>query len=655
MKKEIIILIFLLIFKMSPAQNYKFGKVGIPELEEKQCPIDSTASAAVLYSERVTYIDLDLYYGIVLKDVYFKRIKIYNKEGAKYVNQNIQLYYNKDQKETLSKLTAFTYNLSDHHIVKTKLQKANIYKEKVSKYTEAVKFTMPNIKPGSVVEWTYTKSSPFLHSIDENVLQEDIPIKKVYAKFSFPGGFRFRYLTKGNAKYEVKQSTKKRLIKGNFFTTPSTWDVTETILEVTLNNVPALTVEPFSGNIENYRRGLKLELVSIHLPDYNKDYAITWNDVVKTSYNNPKFGKQLKKRSYLKKELGTLAKIMPDQKQRMYFILSYAKSKIKWNGNYGYLTDKGVVKAYKQGVGNVADVNLNLVNMLNEGGINAFPVLISTVKHGIALFPTLNGFNYIIAAVPTAKGYDLLDATEYNSNINILPERDLNFIGRLIEKNGNSKEINLFPLDYSTQYANVNAKFDGSEISGVMTKKMDGYLAYEYRNKVASKNKDEVKKFLEDQYNNIEILKYRISNLKKIDKNVSEVLQFSTDAYSETIGSKTYISPLLFLSLSKNPFQSEKRNFPIFFNFPRIIVKKINLQIPETYKIEHLPSNQIYQLSHNLGSYKYEIKQKNNNLEITSSYILNQPVIYAEYYKELKSYLDKIVKKQAERIILKKD
>lgn len=640
---------------MSPAQNYKFGKVSIPELEEKQCPIDSTASAAVLYSERVTYIDLDLYYGIVLRDVYFKRIKIYNKEGAKYVNQNIKLYYNKDQKETLSKLDAFTYNLADHQIVKTKLEKSNVYKENVSEYVKAVKFTMPNIKPGSVVEWTYTKSSPFLHYIDESVLQEDIPIKKVYTKFSFPGGFRFRYFTKGNAKYEIKQSTKKRLIKGNFFTTPSTWDVTETILEVTLNNVPALTDEPYSGNIENYRRGLKLELVSIHLPDFNKDYAITWNDVVKTSYKNPNFGKQLKKRSYLKKELGTLATIMPDQKQRMDFVLRFAKSKIKWNGDYGYIADKGVVKAYKQGVGNVADVNLNLVNMLNESGINAFPVLVSTVKHGIPLFPTLNGFNYVIAAVPTAKGYDLLDATEFNSNINVLPERDLNFIGRLIEKNGNSKEIYLFPQDFSNELITVNAKFDGASISGIATKKMDHYIAYEYRNKIAAKTKNEEKKFLEEQYPNLEILKYRINNLKKIGNSVSEVIQFDTDAYFETIGPKTYISPLLFSSVTKNPFQSETRNFPIFFNYPRIIVKKIILKIPETYKVAQLPSNQIYQLSHNMGSYKYEIKQKNNSLEITSSYILNQPVIYAEYYKELKLYFDKIVKKQAERIVLKKN
>ena len=53
----------------------------------------------------------------------------------------------------------------------------------------------------------------------------------------------------------------------------------------------------------------------------------------------------------------------------------------------------------KKGVGNSGDINLNLINMLNYAGLIANPILVSTKSHGIPLFPTLEGFNYVIAGV----------------------------------------------------------------------------------------------------------------------------------------------------------------------------------------------------------------------------------------------------------------
>ena len=57
---------------------------------------------------------------------------------------------------------------------------------------------------------------------------------------------------------------------------------------------------------------------------------------------------------------------------------------------------KGTRKAYLEGEGNVADINLLLIAMLRSQGVDANPVLVSTRNNGIPLFPTRKGFNYVI-------------------------------------------------------------------------------------------------------------------------------------------------------------------------------------------------------------------------------------------------------------------
>ena len=648
---------FLLIFLLSQAtfaQDFKFGTVSIKELNEKQCPIDATADAAVLYSNRKSYIDLDNDYGIVVRNVYTKRLKIYHKDGAKYARVDIPLNIYKMEKETVKNIKAFTYNLSGNQIIKTALKRSEIYREKTSEHIVTVKFTMPNIQDGSVVEWTYTRSNPFLHYINEIALQDDIPIIKTKAQFSFPDGFNFRYYLKGNQKYDIKKSAKKRIIEGRLYGNDVTWNVNENTIKIEQDSVPALVEEPFCGNIKNYRRGIKFELIKIDLPGIRKTYAISWKDVVKTAYRSQDFGRQLKKKSYFKKDLKDLSIIIPDFDKRLKFIFNFVKNKIKWNGKNAYFTKKGVVKAYKDGYGNAAEVNLNLINILNANDIKAYPVLVSTINHGIPLFPTITGFNYVIAAVPYKETYYLLDATDSFVPVNVLPERDLNFVGRLVEKEGFSKTIDLFPNDYSKKNITVKVNFDDEAFSGFAFTKMDKYFAYHYRKKLSHYNKNQQSDFLAKRYKNLDIKNYRLKNVNQIEDELIETIQFNTEDYFSEIGNKILISPMLFIDFGKNPFQSDKRNFPVFLDFPRIIEKKINIKIPENYKIKHLPENKDIHFGDKFGSYHFKIEQYGQTIKITSVFVLTLTVIDTKHYQDLKSFYDQIVKKQHEAIVLEK-
>ena len=191
-----------------------------------------------------------------------------------------------------------------------------------------------------------------------------------------------------------------------------------------LKDVPALKEESFVSNMENYRSAVKFELAQSQMPNSIPKYlAKSWDDVVRTIYRSEGFGGQLDKTSYFKSDIEGLVAGVSGEMKKAAIIYNYVRNKIKWNGNYGKYTDLGVRKAYKESTGNVADMNLMLTAMLRHAGVDANPVILSTRGHGIKMFPTLNGFNYVICAIEVEDAVILLDATNYYGEPNVLPLR----------------------------------------------------------------------------------------------------------------------------------------------------------------------------------------------------------------------------------------
>ena len=66
----------------------------------------------------------------------------------------------------MDKLRAVTYNLENGKVVETKLDvKSNVFKDKIDKNRVVKKFTFPNVKEGSIIEFEYTLVSDFLNNL----------------------------------------------------------------------------------------------------------------------------------------------------------------------------------------------------------------------------------------------------------------------------------------------------------------------------------------------------------------------------------------------------------------------------------------------------------------------------------------------------------
>ena len=492
--KLITMLFFTLFFFKANAQEFKLGKVSVEELQEKSHPMDSTAVAAILFEKGVVDFEYTQSDGFKMITEVTTRIKIYKKEGYEWANKAVSYYIGSNAKESLSFSDVVTYNLINGKIEKTKLKNDGEFDEKVNKYWGQKKITLPNISVGSVVEFKYIVRSSRFSELTEWGFQSSIPVNYSEFKTSIPEYFVYNPNMKGFISPSIsKEQVRKSLSyfyrpeakpgESSGSTSQEKLEFTETKTTYVAERLPAMKEEAYVNNIANYTTSVSHELSVVKFP--NQPYqtlSTDWPSVTKTIYEYDDFGPELNKTGYFEEDLKVVIAGLSSPEEKILAIFNYVKESVKWNDYYGYSCNDGVKKAYKDKTGNVAEINLMLTAMLRHVGLTANPVLVSTRSNGIAFFPNRTAFNYVVAAVETPSGLVLLDATNPFSTPNVLPFRDLNWIGRLIRKDGTSEEIDLIPAKISDHIVSMSYDVnDKGEIKGKVRRQFSNYNAFNFR------------------------------------------------------------------------------------------------------------------------------------------------------------------------------
>lgn len=658
MKKGIVFLVVLIVgfFNETYAQKYKFGKVSKEELEEKIYPLDSTAEAAYLYkSKRVRFEYNTAEGGFDKIEEVYVRIKIYNKEGFEYGNQKILFYDPKKagSSEDVGGIKAVTYNLIGGKIEEQKVKRKEIYLEEKNKFYSYKKIPFPNVKEGSIIELKYTLRSGYFH-ISPYWIQEDIPTKKIVYSTAIPEYFNFKTTTKGYHTIAPEIET----ISGSISFGTEVVNYTEKKSLFEGEDIPALkNDEPFINNYQNYKGVVCSELASYQFPGgYLKRVAKTWKDVCAKLYDSYSFGHELKKSAYYKKDLELiLASSGSDQSAKMASIFEFVKSKIKWNKYNGVYTDKGVSSAYKKGEGNIAEVNLVLVSMLRKAGIDAHPIVLSTKKHGVPLFPTIDGLNYVIAGVQVSGGKVVfLDASGKYNGVNVLPARDLNWEGRMMISKEINVPVSLEAKKYSEEFYMANLSFDENfKLSGKVMAKYTNREALKFRNKYNSLSDEKLQEKLEEKFD-VSLNNIDVKNKGNVYKPIMASLEVSSEELVEEINGKVYMDPLLFFSEIKSPFKLESRKYPVDLVNPCKITKSIVVKIPDGYRVVSVPKSLKVKMNENTGSYTFLVNQTGSIISIKAVKQFNKSLISTQQYPELKSLYQNIVSKNKEKIVLEK-
>jgi len=653
------IFLFLFVSINCLAQDYEIDKVTKSQLEQKKHPSDTSAVAAILFKKAITKFNYTEKNGFSTVTEFSVKIKIYKKEGLNWANYEIPYYtgYKNLNDEQVKILKAYTYNLENGKVDKQKVLGESKFKEKVNEFWETRTIAFPNVKEGSIIELKYEFKSENLSELPPFQYQYKIPVDYAQYITEIPGFYLYKAIKMGYVDVTVND----RLADGSLsfedkyqHTHFMTFKQIKTTYEV--KNVPALIEEDFVSNLNDYYGKIEHELQTIQFPDEPiKQIASTWESVAKSIFEETNFGGELEKTKYFFNDLKQITTKTEDKSERLKAIYEFVKNKMTWNHVYGYYSKKGVESAYSDGNGNVAEINFILTAMLKMGGLDANPVLLSTKENGIAPFPNRSRFNYVIASVVLDDKQYLLDATDKYCTINNIPLRALNQVGRLINKDGSSSEINLMPKFNSLYNLSTIASIDNEGmLTGQIREQYFDYEALRFREKYSGIAKESYLEKQEEMYPGLEIEEYEIKNDAQVYEPIVENYKIKNKNVVEIIGDKMFFSPLLHFSKTTNPFKQENRLYPVNFSFPFKDKYSIIITIPDGYSVESLPKPISLGIDNKNATFSFSAGAQENKITILVSFDINSAIIQADQYDALKQFYKIMIEKQNEKIVLKK-
>jgi len=655
-------ILFLLVFLASmplQAQKKQLGKVTVAELQQQKHQKDTSAAAAVLFTKAKTTFKIDRNGYFKAVHEYNVKIKIFKKEGLALANQEIAYYigYKGLKPEILSVEEAATYNLVDGKVKKTKVNSGEVFKEKVNEYWKTATMVFPDVKIGSVIEFRYIINSENIHAFPNFKFQRSIPVD--YAEYisEIPANYQYKILTKGIHPIASTGTTRSGSQSyENHYSKTETLHMTLNVITLSASDLPALESEDYVDNIDNYRASVDHELELIQFPNEPlRNFSQTWEGLTQTIYKDSDFGGQLKKTAYFLEPLKLAMSGVEAREERMKKVFYLVQDRMTWNKRNGFYTSDGVENAWINQSGNVAEINLMMVSMLNMSGVEAYPVLISTVDHGVPSFPNQGSFNYVIACAVIDGKKVLLDATNKYTTPGIVPIKTFNWSGRLVRQDGRSEEMAMSEPALSRKSYSLVCEIgsDGS-LKGKSRTQLSDVAGFEFRDRFSGTDKDSYAEWLENQYNGIKIDNYSVTNGNRSAEPVIESFDFTSDKHCEKIGDKLYIDPMLFFTTPANPFNTEERVMPIYFGYPRQARYIINFKIPEGYAIESIPDAINVTTGNNVAGFKIACQGSGNSISVSAFYETRQMLVNASLYSTIREFFGHMVDKEKQKIVLKK-
>jgi len=656
------------------APKVRYGKPDIEELKMKTYLPDTTADAVILYDEGQSVVRYDASDGaFVLTFDRFVRIKILKQSGTSWGTFKIPIYSFNANKEEFKGINGITYNLEGEKPVKSEMKKDAVFQERENKYWESAKFSLPAVKVGSVIDLKYTIHSPFLWNLQPWAFQYSIPVKWSQYEVVYPEFFSYNHTSMGYHKLNSSdQKTKNETISTTVTYEGSrnngvgsgrqkeieSFSYMANVYNYTAKDVPAIKEEPFLTTIENYTTKIKFELSS---RDYTKiggdfkNYTTSWNDVVKQLINDPDFGGQIKPGNFVKETVEKLTAGKTTEKSKALAIYDYVQHNLKWDETKTYMPSKPLRKILDEKIGNSAEINLILLTMLQKAGISADPVILSTRSHGILtpVHASLSDCNYIIVRATIDNKPVLMDATEPNLPAGLLPYRCLNGKGVLV-KTDLSEDIELTNVPSGTTTM-ATLEIKQGKLTGKILNKLIGLDAFDFRQEVKKAGGPDAQfKLLKEKAEGIEYLNYSYPKIDSLYSDVNKSYDVNIESNGDEDASILYIYPLATKRMTKNPFTTITREYPVDFGVPYTESFKLNLTIPDGYQVEELPKSKSFVLDDKVGVFTYQIAQMDKRVVLNMRLSILKSFFLPSEYSNLKSFFDLIVAKEAEQIVLKK-
>jgi hypothetical protein len=638
------------------AQDFPYADFKTDEIKMTKYAKDTSAHAVVLAEFGKSGISSDQD-GLPLIFEYHVKIKILDTKGLNQSNIEIPFYIgDKSHPEFVYDIKGISYYQDEKGIThRNELDKKQIFEVNENKYWGRMKFTMPDVHPGSIIEYTYSLSSPYRQNFRKWIFQTDIP--KIHSEYqaNIPAIYNYNVALRGPLKLTKTQTVLGRKC---FAINGVSCDCSN--ITYVIDNVPAFVEEDFMTSPKNFISAINFELSDyVDLNTGNKKkVSLQWSDVDLDLKRDENFGSYLRRKNMLKDQVGPIIANLTDPLDKAKAVYAYIQKNMKWN-NFNSTYSSGIRQALDKHTGTVSDINMALTIALTSAGLDAEAVLLSTRNNGTVskLYPVLTEFNYVITKLNLGDKTYLLDATDPLLSFGMLPLRCLNDQGRVISMDKPSYWIDLTTAQrQSTVYSfDLTLKPNG-KLKGTMACVSRGYSAFEKRTYIKNFNTlDEYVESLEEKLNKIKILKSEVTNIDSLDKPVAEIYEIEVDAYDNLNHQRLSFNPFIFNRIITNPFKMEERNYPVDWGMPSDTRYILNMHLPDDYVIENPPQSSGFAIPLDGAKFLISYNSSGGN-SFTFSHVtqFNKSIYYSDEYPYLKELYNKIILSEKMDMIFKK-
>jgi hypothetical protein len=526
-----------------------------------------------------------------------------------------------------------------------------INEERLDKNQKQLKFSVPQVKVGTVIEYEYRIESDYFYYIRDWYAQSDIPVLYTNYELSIPEWFSFNVEETGSQPMEKKVYQAPLTI----FVGGQSESLTCKVQSFNARRLPAIKADDYLWCAEDYGNKVTAELAGIYIPGaVHKNYSSTWADVDNQLMGDEEFGGRLKSSSPLKADIVAAGILnIADKSERFAAVWKMLKSKVRWNGNYAFW-GKSASKILKDGTGTNADMNFLLINMLHDAGIEASPVVMRSrdlgnlpLSHSSLKY--LNTFVVGIHLNDSTMAF--FDSSAEDGYLNVLPAKLLVNRARLVRKGVPGEWVNLQAPARSRETTAIQAQLSAD---GLLQCKKTSRLYEEAAAQLRRswrQAKDSVEQINKIQERNgIQIQSYQISDRTSFSSRMDEQMSFTKQC--DAAGDMIYLNPLIMIPVNESPFTDAERSLPIEFPYKQSETINAYIKLPEGYTLEEMPKPTV-------------LKFDGINVRIT--YNLNGDMLGAQFklnidktfytaadYQEIKAFFDHLTECNKSIITIKK-
>ena len=638
----------------------EFGHLSDADRVLTVLPTDSSAEAYVLYD----HLDLDFQYsdadGPGTVETYHRQLKLF--KPSAYDRATFKLEFDREYVD-IGDVEGVVHLPEGGSIP---LTADHIMTQDGEGRRRITSITFPRLSPGVTIEYRYTKRTKSILTPTVYTFQEDIPVR--WAEYTATIPAYYDYVSLGaRGLYHIDQTeVVKRAWGPNFsggaYTT--THKLEHTHLRWVMKDVPAYDYQPYTNNFVDYLPKVRLQLRGVQYPGRPKNSIFSsWEETVEDLQDRRDFGRYYRNKinySRLWRDAEPVVMASTDSRARIEAAYRFVIDHYAWDNRYRIFASASPNSTYSDGSGNSADLNIALLSLLNEAGIEAYPLLVSLRDRGspIEVYPMLDQFDHLMVYTEVDGKPLFLDANDPDRPAGLPRYAALNHRGWVAdEKNPRWVDLDVAPAR-QTAMAILDVDASGRTTAAV-TAHMESYFAFTTRGKLRGMERDEDGPLVADiiqQFPDATVLE----GVTAIDDDptrdlVALTLKMDVPA-GQALNDYLYVQPVLLPMLDAELDDVEQRLYPVDFAYPRVQRYIARINLPEGYVIDEVPASTRLRSEDGslVASYLTQENAATRTLSINFTVQVNRTLYAAEEYGVLRDMFRRIIELQQAPVVLKR-